>query len=174
MKPLNLRADATAVARILLTNLIALVGLCAATGSPASECVQPSPDVVTGTVLRAQPTTSSARLGTLAPGQSLRYAGSQASWYGVGLADGTAAYVSKRWTTLVPCPPESPTVPSTAAGPSPLLAKDHPVNWWFVFKFNAVKFPGCGMNQARPLTCPFGGTLQIYGGGDRPAVRFRQ
>jgi hypothetical protein len=168
MKPLNLRADATAVARILLTNLIALVGLCAATGSPASECVQPSPDVVTGTVLRAQPTTSSARLGTLAPGQSLRYAGSQASWYGVGLADGTAAYVSKRWTTLVPCPPESPTVPSTAtaAGPSPLLSKDHPVDWWFVFKFNAVKFPGCGMNQARPLTCPFGGTLQIYGGGD--------
>jgi hypothetical protein len=32
------------------------------------------------------------------------------------------------------------------AGPAPLplLSKDHPVDWWFVFKLNAAKFPKCG------------------------------
>ena len=27
--------------------------------------------------------------------------------------------------------------------PMPLLAAGHPVDWWFVFKFNAASFPGC-------------------------------
>jgi hypothetical protein len=168
MKRLLFCAGAPAFTRIFLTGLTALAGLCTVTPSHAAQCVEPSSDVVTGTVLRAQPTTSSARLGALTPGQSLPYRGSRASWYGVALADGTAAYLSKRWTTLIPCPAESSTVPSTvsSAGPSPLLAKDHAVDWWFVFKLNAMKFPGCGMTQARPQTCAFGGTPQTYRGGD--------
>ena len=27
---------------------------------------------------------------------------------------------------------------------APLLEKGRPVDWWFVFKFNAKSFPGCG------------------------------
>ena len=51
--------------------------------------------------------------------------------------------------------------------PCPLLAKGKPaVSWWFVFKFNAVSFPGCdGKNK-----CPFGGDLQTYKVGQHYVV----
>ena len=39
-----------------------------------------------------------------------------------------------------------PYQPGYAAGsidaPAPLLQKGHPVDWWFVFKFNSAAFPG--------------------------------
>ena len=44
--------------------------------------------------------------------------------------------------------------------PVPLLSKDHPVDWWFVFKLNSQVFPECGDGAARE--CPFGGTVQDY------------
>lgn len=44
--------------------------------------------------------------------------------------------------------------------PVPLLSPGHPVDWWFVFKFNSKAFPGCGGNATR--TCPFGGDVQNY------------
>jgi len=44
----------------------------------------------------------------------------------------------------------------SSSTPSPLSSADHPVNWWFVFKFNAKAFPLCGAAQQE--TCPFGGT----------------
>jgi hypothetical protein len=47
-----------------------------------------------------------------------------------------------------------------AAAPTPLLAPDHAVDWWFVFKFNAAKFPNCEGNAARQ--CVFGGKPQEY------------
>ncbi len=47
-----------------------------------------------------------------------------------------------------------------ADGPRPLLASGHPVQWWFVFKLNSGKFPGCGAHATR--ACPFGGTVQPY------------
>jgi hypothetical protein len=44
-----------------------------------------------------------------------------------------------------------------ADSPHPLLAKDKPVDWWFVFKFNSSKpFTGCGVNLGE-RACPFGG-----------------
>jgi hypothetical protein len=43
---------------------------------------------------------------------------------------------------------------------SPLLSKDHAVDWWFVFKFNSHSFPGCASNATR--ACLFGGTTQPY------------
>ena len=48
--------------------------------------------------------------------------------------------------------------------PLPLLSKGHPVDWWFVFKFNAKSFPGCGGGTR---ACPFdlvppNGTPQAY------------
>ncbi len=46
--------------------------------------------------------------------------------------------------------------------PVPLLAKGRPVDWWFVFKFNAASFPGCAESERRG--CLFGGTVQDYGG----------
>ncbi|MGD0156160.1 MAG: deoxyribonuclease II family protein [Terracidiphilus sp.] len=42
---------------------------------------------------------------------------------------------------------------------SPLLEKGHPVDWWFVFKFNAATFPGCSAAQR---SCLFGGSVQSY------------
>ena len=49
------------------------------------------------------------------------------------------------------------------AAPAPLLSKGHPVDWWFVFKFNAKSFPGCGQNVER--VCAFGGEKQKYDRG---------
>src|SRR5260370_4176066 len=46
------------------------------------------------------------------------------------------------------------------SAPEPLLAKGHPVNWWFVFKLNAGTFPSCGGGAQR--TCLFGGEVQNY------------
>ena len=46
------------------------------------------------------------------------------------------------------------------AAPYPMLGKGHPVDWWFLFKFNAAAFPGCGAGASR--TCPFGGTVQPF------------
>jgi hypothetical protein len=46
-----------------------------------------------------------------------------------------------------------------AKTPVPLLAPGHAVDWWFVFKLNAGKFPDCG-GAAR--ACPFGGTVEKY------------
>src|SRR2546427_8817707 len=46
------------------------------------------------------------------------------------------------------------------SAPTPLLQQGHPVDWWFVFKFNAATFPECGDNA--PRACPFGGVVQNY------------
>lgn len=40
----------------------------------------------------------------------------------------------------------------------PMISKGHPVDWWFLFKFNTAAFPGCGAARQ----CPFGGTVQPY------------
>jgi hypothetical protein len=40
------------------------------------------------------------------------------------------------------------------------LKTGQPVDWWFVFKFNAASFPGCGGSAQR--ACMFGGTSQAY------------
>src|ERR1700753_1344089 len=46
-------------------------------------------------------------------------------------------------------------VSQSAGVPMPLVATNHPVNWWFVFKLNGAAFPKCGGGDIR--TCPFGG-----------------
>ena len=59
---------------------------------------------------------------------------------------------------------DSSTTPSAGqlSMPAPLLEKNHPVSWWFVFKFNAQAFTGCGSDAQRD--CIFGGTVQEYSG----------
>ena len=57
------------------------------------------------------------------------------------------------WTigAAAAAPPKEP--------PVPLLRKGHPVDWWFVFKFNAASFPGCA---GATRTCSFGGQVQDF------------
>src|ERR1700747_1556231 len=52
-----------------------------------------------------------------------------------------------------------PVLAADALAPVPLLNTGEPVDWWFVFKFNAESFPQCGGFQR---TCTFGGTVQPY------------
>jgi hypothetical protein len=42
----------------------------------------------------------------------------------------------------------------------PLLKSDQPVDWWFMFKLNSDKFPGCDGGVER--VCAFGGDVQPY------------
>ena len=51
---------------------------------------------------------------------------------------------------------------AAVGGPTPVLEKGKPVDWWFVFKFNAHAFPGCGGEGDQQRECPFGGTVQAY------------
>jgi len=44
--------------------------------------------------------------------------------------------------------------------PVPLLEKGHPVDWWFVFKFNSGAFPACRGSATR--VCRFGGEVRDY------------
>lgn len=48
----------------------------------------------------------------------------------------------------------------SSGAPAPLLTNGHPVDWWFVFKFNGKDFPGCDGGATR--TCLFGGQVQNY------------
>jgi hypothetical protein len=61
------------------------------------------------------------------------------------------------WLTALPAYPDGDAKASSSA-PVPLLKAAHPVDWWFVFKFNAQLLPGCAMGASR--ACPFGGTVQ--------------
>ncbi|HEY7230177.1 MAG TPA: deoxyribonuclease II family protein [Pseudolabrys sp.] len=49
--------------------------------------------------------------------------------------------------------------------PTPLLEKGHPVDWWFVFKFNTASFPACHAGAQR--ACIFGGEPQQYAFGQQ-------
>src|SRR5437667_12687440 len=52
---------------------------------------------------------------------------------------------------------------SAADSPAPLLEKGKPVDWWFVYKFNAQTFPLCGPEEdSSDRTCPFGGKPAPY------------
>ncbi len=49
-----------------------------------------------------------------------------------------------------------------AGTPSPMIAKDKPVDWVFIFKFNAADFPEC--KGKRPDPGIFGGKQKEYKG----------
>ena len=48
----------------------------------------------------------------------------------------------------------------SADAPTPLLKQGHPVNWWFVFKFNSASGPACAAGAQR--ACIFGGEPGPY------------
>jgi Deoxyribonuclease II len=70
------------------------------------------------------------------------------------------AFASLILVVLSQCRQEVGYAAPQSDAPAPLLSAGHPVNWWFVFKFNSRAFPGCGGSATR--MCPFGGTVQPY------------
>lgn len=62
--------------------------------------------------------------------------------------------------TLVAGLVASSLVTGAAAAPAPLITKDKPVDWWFVYKFSAPTDPTSPTDSGRD--CPFGGTVQAY------------
>jgi hypothetical protein len=62
--------------------------------------------------------------------------------------------------------------PSAAAAdgaPVPLLQEGRPVDWWFVYKFNAARFQQCGVPEEE-RACPFGGKGTKYKASQQFAV----
>jgi hypothetical protein len=56
-------------------------------------------------------------------------------------------------------------VRAASGAPVPLITAGQPVTWWFVFKFNTAKFPGCGADA--PRSRPFGGDVQQHAFGQQ-------
>lgn len=81
---------------------IATTILCLAFAVPAhSEFVTPSDRVTSGVVIRERPTSSSAALGLLQPGERLEFLDAVPNWNRVKLTDGGNGFVSKSWTQVV-------------------------------------------------------------------------
>jgi hypothetical protein len=129
-----------------------------------ADCIYPTAEVVNGVVLRAGASTASARRGLLRPAESLPLVRIAAGWYETRASNGQSAFVSKRWSDIAACD-VSPAVAVATDFPAPLLFAGHAVDWWFVFKLNAATFPRCDGSEHR--TCPFGGTVQSYTGGQQ-------
>ena len=125
--------------------------------------------VVTRNVnLRPAPSTVRDPSAELTPGSHIQLLqpNPTGGYYHVQTADGKTGYV---WGRNIRISTETTiSKPAQAVGPlgnineipTPLLARGHPVTWWFVFKFNSSVFPGCGGGATR--TCPFGGEVQNY------------
>lgn len=85
--------------------------------------------------------------------------------YGVGSSRGPTAPLDigghERSPLVEPrTPRHGASAANSSNAPVPLLTEGHPVDWWFVFKFNSAKFPGCTGGATR--TCLFGGQVQHY------------
>ena len=67
-----------------------------------ADIVVPLDDVKTGVTVRQSPTSSSAQVGTLSPGDQAELLGSVPNWHRIKLANGKSGFVSKRWTLVKP------------------------------------------------------------------------
>jgi hypothetical protein len=98
---------------------------------------------------------------TLKPGSQLTLLdpASTGGYYHVKAPDGQVGFV---WGKNVKIQANAPTPTAINGGSGetvgPLIAKGHPVDWWFVFKFNSAAFPDCAAGAIR--TCLFGGQVQ--------------
>lgn len=80
----------------------ALLTLAVLGAAPAyAEDVTPSGRVSSAVLVREGPSTDTAILGRLRPGDSAMIIGEVSGWYRVELTDGTRGYVSKAWTVIV-------------------------------------------------------------------------
>ena len=70
--------------------------------SPATaDDVAPSARVSSAVLVRQGPSTDTAILARLRPGESARLVDEISGWYVIELADGTRGYVSKAWTIVI-------------------------------------------------------------------------
>src|SRR6266513_2743148 len=134
--------------------------------------VAPSDAVVTYVLVRALPSTKSAKIGKFSPRDRAEVLEAVPQWKKVKLVNGLVGYVSAKWVTeaepiSLKRSSSEPISVTGATGPMPLLTTGHPVTWWFVFKFNSAKFPRCGPG-ATP-ECSFGGQVQSYAASNPPA-----
>ena len=63
---------------------------------------------------------------------------------------------------LVFCAQGLPFHVDAADAPVPLLERNKPVDWWFIYKFNAQTFPTCDKDEDADRACPFGGEPTPY------------
>jgi hypothetical protein len=125
--------------------------------------------VVTRNVnLRPDPSTDQDSIETLMPGDQLTLLelDRTTGYYHVKAPDGKSGFVWGKNVKIQPGAAGSavagPTPTPTSSGGtgtlSPLVAKGHPVDWWFAFKFNSASFPKCASGAVRQ--CLFGGQVQ--------------
>jgi hypothetical protein len=118
--------------------------------------------VVTRNVnLRPDSSSHHAPMATLKPGAQLTLLdpASIGGYYHVKAPDGRAGFVWGRNVNIhAVAAALTPTRGATEETPKPLIAKGHPVDWWFVFKFNSASFPACPAAATR--ACLFGGQVQ--------------
>lgn len=86
--------------RKLLARALGALSLLVAAVPAAASDVAPSGRVRSSVVVRSAPTTSSAPVGRLSPGESAPLVGDAPGWHRVRLADGTEGWVSKAWTVV--------------------------------------------------------------------------
>jgi hypothetical protein len=120
--------------------------------------------VVTRNVnLRPDASTNNGPIETLKPGAQLTLLNPAPTegYFRVKAPDGQSGFV---WGRNVKIQAGAPAPASISDGNPeslrPLIAKGHPVDWWFVFKFNSASFPKCAAGATR--TCLFGGRVQSW------------
>lgn len=86
--------------RALTLSILLLLTLLGASRAAADDIV-PSARVSSAVLVREGPSTDTAILGRLRPGDSARLAGEVSGWYRIELPDGTQGYVSKAWTLVI-------------------------------------------------------------------------
>lgn len=96
-----MRSTAWCLLRVLI------VALCVT--AVHAEDVTPSDRVTTRLNVREEPSTDSAIIGKLAPGETASLIDSAARWYHVRLDDGTPGYVSKAWSEVMATAAEAET-----------------------------------------------------------------
>ncbi|NJR80268.1 MBL fold metallo-hydrolase [Sphingomonas corticis] len=93
--------------------MAAVLLACAGQVATATD-VTPSARVVRGVVVRERPTTASAPVGGLRPGDKAVVVEDLPGWWRVRLPDGATGYVSKAWTVVVAEAPPSQPLSATA------------------------------------------------------------
>ncbi|OJY95515.1 MAG: hypothetical protein BGP25_06400 [Lysobacterales bacterium 63-13] len=108
-----------AIVQTAVRGLLSLVLALSYTGALADEaiklCVSPIVQVTSSVSIRESPSTHSALVGRLTPGQQVPLAGEVPYWYLVELAGGNIGHVSKRWTDTLDCATSAPVVTSSGA-----------------------------------------------------------
>jgi hypothetical protein len=88
----------------------------------AADLVVPSQRVRSGVVLRETASRDSRALGGLRPGDAAEYLSSVPEWFHVRLENGTAGFVSRAWTQMIPDAPTGPAAVAPRSPPPGLLA----------------------------------------------------